>query len=225
MDLHELIETHPGMPYFRALLSYEHSKNVLSGNAFEVKRFIETIESQEIERKLGHEEFRKRFRDFDGHLVRYIHNFLAGAMTLVSHRRVLMRSPIISSTHRERYQAKMGEYFAASAIAKFMQGFRNYFTHYGVPATIHQTTALPKEFCEILIDMSQLRQWPDWTSGARAFIDAHCPTMRLLTLVSDYERLAVEFHTWFILDFAREYSTQLVELELLQREWNERLTT
>ena len=49
--------------------------------------------------------------------------------------------------------------------------------------------------------------------------------MRLLTLISDYERLAVEFHTWFILDFAREYSAQLVELESLQREWNERLMT
>ncbi|MEY2489084.1 MAG: hypothetical protein QOC70_1026 [Verrucomicrobiota bacterium] len=223
MDLHERIEAHPGMPYFRALLGYEHSKNVLSGNAFELKRFIEVLESQELEQKVGYEGFRKGFRDFDGHLVRYVHNFLAGVMTLVSHTRVLMRSPIISPAHRTRYQAKIGEHFAESTLAKFMQGFRNYFLHYGVPATIHQTTILPKEFCEILIDMDQLRPWPGWTSDAKAFIDAHRPTMRLLTLVSDYERLAVEFHTWFILDFAREYSATLTELESLQREWNERL--
>jgi hypothetical protein len=188
-----------------------------------VKRFIETLESREIEHQLGYEEFRKRFRDFDGHLVRYIHNFLASVMTLVSHTRVLTRSPIISSAHRDRIETKVKEQFSDSMLAKFIQGFRNYFIHYGVPATIHQTTIFPQERCEILIDMKQLQQWPDWTSDARSFIDSHCPTMRILTLINEYENLAVDFHTWFVLEFAREYSAQLGELESLQREWSEQL--
>jgi hypothetical protein len=47
--------------------------------------------------------------------------------------------------------------------------------------------------------------------------------MRILTLINEYENLAVDFHTWFVLEFAREYSAQLGELESLQREWSEQL--
>lgn len=223
MDLHDRIETHPGMCYYRALKAYGHSKSVLFGNSFEVLRFIQVLESKEIENKLGYDEYRKVFHEFDGHLVRYLHNFLSSAMSLISHTRVLMRSSIISSAHRARYQSKVSEHFGGSESAKFVQGFRNYFLHYGIPSTIHHTTFSPKIRCEILIDMEELGRWENWTSEAKKFISAHCPTMRLFTLVSEYERVAGDFHNWFVHDFAQEYSTQLAELKSLQKEWNNSL--
>ena len=211
------------MNYYRAILGYGHSKNILSGNAFEVKGFIQTLESQQIQNKLGHEEFRRRFRDFDGHAVRYLHNFMASVMTLVSHTRVLMRSDFIRPEHRQRYEAKIKSHFGSSQLAQFMQRFRNYCLHYGVPSTLHQTTLMPEEKYEVLLDMEKLKTWGEWGKTATEFISQQPPRVRIMDLVIAYEQLAMNFNTWFVLDFSNEYRKELSELQALQDEWNSRL--
>src|SRR5438045_2717633 len=119
MSLLAQIEGHAGTAYFRALKSYSRSKDILSGNAFELKRFIVVLESFEIEDKLEDPGFRKSVEETDGILVRLVHNFAASVATLVEHTRVLMRSRIISSPHRARYQTQIDSRFAQAPLAKF----------------------------------------------------------------------------------------------------------
>ena len=203
MNLSEQIDNHRGTPYLRVLISYNHSKNILSSNAFELSVMLEKLENHEIQQKMGWDEFRKRFMDFDGHIVRYLHNFVTAVMTLREHTRVIMRSELMSEAHKARYAAKVKETFDQSNLARFMQDFRRYYFHYGIPNVEHVTTILPKENTEIFLDLTHLNQWKDWSASGHQFIQNHLPKIRLRILVNDYLQMAMEFNQWFTLDMAQ----------------------
>ena len=95
------IQAHPGMPYARLLHDYARSRDILAGNAFEVRQYVRMFESGELWHKFGAVEQRQRFEEMDTHLVRYLHNFLAGAATFADHTRALMGSAIIAKSHRK----------------------------------------------------------------------------------------------------------------------------
>jgi hypothetical protein len=220
LNLDEQIRKHPGMAYYRMLLSYERSKNILSGNSFELRTFIEKLESGEIEHALGYKEFRQRFHDFDGHLVRYLHNFVASVKTLVDHTRSTMDADVIHPEHRVRYQQRVDATFKTSPVAKFVQEFRNYVLHRGVPQTVHETELMPEERTRIYIEFATLAEWDRWSSFSLEFMRQNTPRIRILQLVQDYEHLAIGFHTWFVTDFAKQYAESLKALYELQRKWN-----
>jgi hypothetical protein len=81
---------HSGEKYLEALVLYGHSKNVLSGNTFELRRFTEELECGKLRNLYKSQEFRDKIFSMNGHLLRYIHNFLSSHMTYVEHVRVLM---------------------------------------------------------------------------------------------------------------------------------------
>jgi hypothetical protein len=219
MNLAEQIDNHRGTPYLRVLLSYNHSKNILTSNAYELSVMLEKLENHEIQQKMGRNEFQKRFIDFEGHIVRYLHNFVTAVMTLREHTRVVMRSDLMSEAHKARYVAKVKEIFDQSNLARFMQDLRRYYFHYGIPNIEHITAIHPKENTQIFLDLTHLSQWKDWTANGRLFIESHIPKIRLRTLVNDYLKMAMEFNQWFIMDFSEEYSGILRDLDELKERW------
>lgn len=222
-NLHQQILDHPGMPYYRMLLNYNQSKNILAGNSFEVQVLATKLESGELRGNRDYDEWRHLFRDLDNHLIRYLHNFLTAAMTLVEHTRIAMRSPIIVEAHRQRYQTIIDQTFKISPVARFVQDLRNYVLHYGVPETVHVTHFQPEENTKVFLETAPLLEWTNWTPPALKYINDHAPQIRLLDLVREYEQMASRLHTWFVQEFATQYSDQLGGLEALQRKWNEGL--
>ena len=222
-NLHEQILNHPGMRYYRMLLSYNQSKNILAGNSFELQVLATKLESGELRGGRDYHEWRVLLRDLDNHLVRYLHNFLTSVMTLVEHTRTAMRSPIIAAEHRNRYQKKIGETFKPAPVARFMQDFRNYVLHYGVPQTVHETRFKPEVNTKVYIQSAPLLEWGNWHPVARQYIQDHPSHIRLLDVVREYEKLVIDFHTWFVQDFAAQYSKELNGLTALQKKWNEGL--
>ena len=222
-NLHEQILNDPGMPYYRMLLSYNQSKNILAGNSFELQVLATKFESGELRGGRDYHEWRVLWRELDDHLVRYLHNFLTSVMTLVEHTRIAMRSPIIAAEHKNRYQKKTEETFKYSPVTRFMQDFRNYMLHYGVPESVHETHFEPEENTRVYIETAPLLEWGNWHPPALQYIQDHPSRIRLLDVVREYEKLVINFHTWFVQDFAAQYSKELNGLRALQKKWNEGL--
>jgi hypothetical protein len=205
---------HPGEKYLEALVLYGHSKNVLSGNTFELRRFTEELETGKLRSLYESQEFRDKIFSMNGHLLRYIHNFLSSHMTYVEHVRSLMRSEIIRPAHYERYDEKIKTTFASEPIVQFTQHLRNYVVHKGLPSAAHVSypgSAEPN--MTVYIELDKIPDWQKWKEPARLFYRTHQPHLRLQWFMQEHEKLMTEFNRWFALEFYNEYRPEIEDFE------------
>lgn len=205
------LEDHPAHKILIALLAYGASKDILSMNCFEVLRFAQEIESGRFSEMAMDPKRRFEYRDFENHLIRYLHNFLAAAKTLVDHTRNMMRSEIVSAAHREAYQ-KQVELSFSDGLTRFIGDFRNYTLHYGIPHTVH-SVSIPEEKWQVGIDLGKIKGWSGWTPKSREFIASQSEIIRLVWLVSSYQRKAMEFNTWLMQSFVTFYGTVMQDFD------------
>src|ERR1039458_8093316 len=97
MLTYEELCNHPGLSYYRAMITYNCTKNVLSGNGFELMRYIVELEQGALAKSLNSQ---VETLTFLGHLLRYMHNYLSSYATYIDHTRILMKQNIIRSEHR-----------------------------------------------------------------------------------------------------------------------------
>ena len=205
---------HPGEQYLQAFLAYGHSKNVLSGNTYELRRFISEMETGKLKQLYESPEFRDKIFSMNGHLLRYTHNFLSSHMTYVDHVRVLMESPLIRPSHLERYREKVKVTFNSNPITRFTQDFRNYILHYGLPSMAHvSSTRSADQHLTVFVELNKLQTWKSWREESLQFIKSHSPAMRLLWFIQEHEKLMTMFNEWFAMDFFKEYQPDMEDFE------------
>ena len=207
------LNKHPGKRLMWMLLAYGSTKDILSMNGYEVLRFTKEIESGRFSKIALDPSRRLEYRDFQNHLIRYFHNFLAGAKTVVEHTRNMMRSAEISEEHRTAYQAQVDAIFADS-LSKFIEDFRNYMMHFGLPNLVH-ICSLPNERWEVVIDMARLQAWDGWTARSRQFIQSQPERIRLYALVEIYLNKTKTLHEWLVKSFETYYGSTIKEFDAL----------
>jgi hypothetical protein len=225
MKLHERILAHTGLQYLQALQAYSTSKNILSGNAFQLRKVIEVVEDPTQAADLWAVRNRKRLKDLQSETIRHFHNFLASVKTLVDHTRVMMGEPHIAQAHREEYREKAMQVFGADPLSRFIQDFRNYTLHRGIPITGFEFSWSQGEdvASKVYLDLSQMENWEGWKPLSRDFISNHKPKLAMVTLLDQYELKAKKFHEWFCTQFQKHYEREIDEVLDLQRQWNEGL--
>jgi hypothetical protein len=205
------LEDHPARKILITLLAYGASKDILSMNCFEVLRFSQEIESGRFGEMAMDPKRRMEYHDFENHLIRYLHNFLAAAKTLVDHTRNMMRSEIISVAHLEAYQ-KQVELSFSDGLTRFIGDFRNYTLHYGIPHTVH-SVSIPEEKWQVGIDLGKIKGWSGWTPKSREFIALQPEVIRLIWLVGSYQKKAMEFNTWLTQSFVTFYGDVMQDFD------------
>lgn len=185
-------------------------------NCFEVLRYTQEIESGRFREVALNRTKRMEYRDHENHLVRYIHNFLAAAKTMIDHTRNLMKSDFISQEHSSAYQAEVERVFSDD-LARFISDFRNYTVHYGVPRTAH-SYSLMEDKCEVALVLSGIKEWDGWKSKSRAFLNSHPNEIRLLWLVGSYQKKAMDFNVWFVKSFTMYYGELFREYDSITGE-------
>lgn len=204
------------------LFAYESTKDILSMNCFEVLRFIQEIESGRFSKIALDRSRRMEYRDFENHLIRYFHNFLAGAKTLVEHTRNMMRSGLITEAHRAAYQSEVNTAFS-DELSKFISDFRNYALHFGLPKLAH-VYSLPDEKWQVALHLRELEQWDGWTARSREFIRSQPEKIRLAWLVGSYQKKAMSFHEWLVKSFEAHYGEIFREFDELRAKFNAQKT-
>lgn len=223
MALHEQILAHPGLKYLQTLQAYSTSKNILSGNAFQLRRLLEVVEDPSKAADLWAVQNRKRLGDLQAETIRHFHNFLAGVKTLVDHTRVLMDEPFIAAAHRKEYVNMVTEVFGDDPLSRFVQDFRNYALHRGIPITGFEFSWSQGQDVSstVYLELSQMEDWGGWKTLSREFISRNKPKVAMDALVDQYEQKAKVFHEWFCLKFQKYYEREIEEVLAMQRKWNE----
>lgn len=128
-------------------------------------------------------------------ITRLLHNFLASAMTLVEHTRILARELYKDADFWMEYESQIGKEFTSNALAQFIQDLRNYILHCDLPVAFASLT--PE--CEQLLklDMRLLRDWRGWKSLSRQYLTDANDEEQLEGMIQAYTHSITRFHDWF----------------------------
>jgi hypothetical protein len=218
-DLYSQILAHPGKRLLDALNAYGFSKNIFAGNAIQLRHLILALEDINDPLKVDGIEQRGRLQSLFSEVVRLFHNFLAGGKTLIDHTRNLIEEDFISEQHRAEYRDRIKRCFANDPLARFIQDFRNYVLHRGVPH-IELSEAIEPAKKELNLQLLPMLEWQRWTPPARAFLENRKPTVRILELVDTYEAMVKSSHETFVFSFQTFYEKQIDGALILMNEWN-----
>lgn len=153
-----------------------------------------------------------------------LHNFLAGAKTLVDHTRVLVRDLYGGSAFEDEYQKKVDERLKNSPVVQFVQRLRNYALHKSIPVTttklrIKRVGTEQNEVSlsgSITLNVDELRGWDGWSSKDREYLDAIGKEIEITRLANEYRAVIDGFHSWLQERQQELHSDSLNETEAIQ---------
>lgn len=186
------IEEHPGFEVLQDLVSLDSSLAIFRAFISDLQEAIDSFHIQADNRKFWTRPQRERFDQSVLSVTKELFGAAASAMVLVDcARRIKKRRSI------DGYDEKRAEFFDESEHA-FIQGLRNYATHYRImePDWQREYAASGKR-TKFLIRQSSLLRWKKWTEPARQFIERHPAGVDVGYVSRDYAQKVENFQRWF----------------------------
>jgi hypothetical protein len=195
-ELYQKIQQSEGMKIYWRMQELQASFSIFSGNLEEMIEFGSLIEQLYSSPKPGVEEKKQALHTAH----RRLHNFLAGANTLIDHTRVLVNDLYGNTPFFLEYEEEKRKSFVESPIAGFIKGLRNWMVHRGpVPLCVVSKLGIAAEvvISRLMLDVNDMQAWDKWDSRARAFLaglEKHAPLKELLV---QYASIVETFYGWF----------------------------
>lgn len=227
-DLFDSINACDGMKYYTLLTSHHTSQAIFAGNYRDLKALLDFIHDPAKSLPMFGTENRDKLQAVQTDVVRLFHNYVASALTLVEHTRILMRDDAVKETFRAEYQAKVDVAFVSDPLSGFVQDLRNYFLHRGLPSTGMQlswTRESQQIDTRVFLDVEKMKDWDGWRSRSKEYLVQVTDKLTLLDVIEAYTTKVRQFHEWFAEWFRGLHKTELDELHALQEQWNKGIET
>jgi hypothetical protein len=128
-------------------------------------------------------------------VTRLLHNFVAAALTLVEHTRIIAREMYKDTEFWKEYNLQITNRFALNPLVQFVQGLRNYILHRDLPLTSASLSSTHE--ASLKINISKLRTWRRWETVARDYIQAANDDEKIEDIVKAYTSSILDFYNWF----------------------------
>jgi len=135
---------------------------------------------------------------------RFIHNFVASAMTLVDNTRSFMGAHYKDTFVECKYKERINEISGANYVIKFVQDLRNYMLHYGLPPSQLIVNFTRKDNTEnnkfmfaeagLRYETATLKKWTGWKAQSRNYMDACGDYVDIRSFVDEYTSLVLGLH-------------------------------
>jgi len=174
----------------------------------------------ELVQNVRRPDVRERFQD---QTTQRLHNYVAGAMTIVDHVRRLMKGRT-GPTAVEF--AKRKDSVAQRPEIPFVQDLRNFTLHRTLPLFSYQfsvhdvNTSLQRTECVVGLTVSQLLEGDGWSSASKAFLRSQPETFELRPIVRSHGRLIAELNGWLHNELAKDNAAGIHDLNRLVEERN-----
>ena len=196
---------------------------IFDGNYRNLKHVLEEFEQPTVFLRLWEEDDDHHKLDlYISEVVRYFHNYLAGAGTLLDHTCAFMEDTHQEPAFAEAYQRRMDQQFDNSLLPRFMQDLRRYMLHKELPFALAELS-FGKEGGDmevdsaIRLDVTKLRDWQDWSEKGREYLVTLGEKARLGVIASEYFASIADFYKWFGLQQTELHYDALRHLEGLDR--------
>ncbi|MES3708734.1 hypothetical protein QC590_10870 [Pseudomonas putida] len=196
------------------------SLNILYTNAEELINTAEKLHDPDVGAFLFGDRDQEASTQAHREFKRHLHNFVAAAMTVVEHNRVMLRERYKDQEILSEITQKIAQTVGTSTTCKFVQDLRNYMVHKGLPnSSMHQSFTNNGDDTfrlevGIKLPTADLLDY-NWKSGAKKYIESCGEYVEILKLVNDYLEEIKEFNDWLENTLENHHKEDLIEAQKL----------
>ena len=224
---------HPAGEIFQRIVSSEGDKLYWKTEGLRVSYFMfsqnfEALRSviQSVENPANRPKFvgvdkREQLRAVQMENMRLLHNFLASAITLIHHTRVLVKKIYSEHLFRNEYQGKMDEIFGNSGPAGIISGMRNWMLHRDIVPVKIVIGLFTNQTQSVMLDIEELRSYEKWDARAKAFLAGCDSDLRLLAVAQEYHDQVEHLYTWLGERMSQVHAAAFSELAELKRQYQQ----
>lgn len=198
LQIMDQIEASEGLRRRTRAKAWGYTFYAFSSNALELQQRLREYENPgralaeaAITKSLANEQYR-------ADLIRYLHNFLASAKSLIDHTRNFMYETYAGAPILIEYIDRVQTTFATSGNTQFVHDLRNYILHKEVPIIGERFTIKQGEppVFTVGLNLYKMRRWDRWSAAAKNFMSMLPEHVRLAELIDPYVESVVRFHEW-----------------------------
>jgi len=138
-------------------------------------------------------------------LRRLFHNFVAAALSLIEHTRVLYRHLYEPRNEFSELQPRIERDFSNHPLTQFVIKLRQMTQHYRLPSienytsmsNINRDGLVGKMSIQMRLKTDDLRQFDGWNTPAKRFIDGAGDHIDLRAVITEYFSHVNQFYDWF----------------------------
>ena len=138
-------------------------------------------------------------------ITRLFHNFVAAALSLIDHTRVLYRHLYEPNNQFPEYQRRIDVHFVEDPLTQFVVKLRQMTQHYRLPSIQNHTSMsninrdglVGEMSIEMRLTTDGLRQYDGWNTPANRFLESSGEHIDLRSIITDYYAHINEFYEWF----------------------------
>ena len=226
-DLDEQIKATRGYRIQAKIRDLGGSYYVFESNYLWLVRALDYFRREEVFMELWREDNRAKLASFIDEVTRLLHNFLAGAKSLVDHTRVFTDDIYEGHGFKKVYQEKVDRDLMHSPIVCFVQNLRNYVLHKQLPIASARLSlkgggATITEFDNtIKLDVNELREWDKWKPESRVFLDSLDDKVQIREVAEKYEGAIRASYQWFGEQQTQVHRSEFAEMSRLETKYEQ----
>jgi hypothetical protein len=183
---------------------FRSSRMVFQRNYEELLTFLDYICAPAVAFSYSPVDQKWLWHDGMNEIERLLHNFVAAALSLVDHTRVLYRQLYEPAGHLSQYQEKVDADFVEDPLTQFVIKLRQMAQHYRLPGLENHTqmTDIKNGLVgtvriQMRLKVDDLRKFDGWNVPANKFLDSAGPHIDLRDLIVAYHAHVTAFYEWF----------------------------
>src|SRR5262249_2764892 len=150
---------------------------------------------------------------------RLLHNFVASALTVVDHTRVMYRELYSEANIFPEYQLEVDRRFVKDPLIQFVQKLRHLAQHVRLPDVSYIVSGDMSDFGRrLLLRKSDLLEFSGWNAPAQKFLDSAPDEIDLADVVQKYQEKIRTFYKWMVTRQQEIHSSDIERVEKVQEE-------
>jgi len=225
IDLGNEIENSDGWKITNKIFNLGTSHYIYMGNHSQLKQALEIFNNPKVTTEIWAVKNREMLREYQKEVIRLLHNYLASAKSLVEHTRIFARDMYGETDFFKEYEGMIEETFSKSPLARFIQDFRNYILHKGLPITSATLSFSENNGMNsyIKVNIEELKKWEKWSAKSKEYLESLHLEINLEQIVTSYTEKVSSFYEWFGKRQEEIHSKEINELHKLQDEYKKLL--
>lgn len=215
-ELDEEIEVSEGFRIFAGLSLLEKTYFVFDANHLNLKHVLQEFEQPVVFLRMWEDRRRGKFDLFINDIIRLFHNYIAAAVTLLDHIRILR-----DSTSLEPGDQADEQRVDNLPLPRFMDDLLMYMLHEGIPFALAELNfgkigGMLEINSAIDLDIARLRDWRQWSHRAREHLDEMDDKARLGEIVAEHFALVSDLYERFVVLQTDTHQEALGKLDQLK---------
>jgi hypothetical protein len=226
-ELDEQIKATEGHRIQAKIRGLQSSYYVFESNYRWLLRALDYFGRTEVFMELWRLDNRTKLERFIDEVTRLLHNFLAGAQSLVEHTRVFKNKMYKGHRFQKVYQEQVDRDLKHAPIVCFVQDLRNYVLHKQLPIASAQLNLTGGEGTiaefdsTVRLDVTELREWDKWKPESRVYLDSLDDRVQIREVVEKYEDAIGAFYQWFGEQQSQVHRVEFDELSRLETRYEQ----